>query len=89
MSSQFAGSRMLLEAVLLHLGKAIKKTDKGYSVAILPEMRLGTGHGVKIVNPLTQYEVWLTGSVDYAILKYVDEPDNKGLPCSSPSSIYM
>lgn len=82
--SQFeAGSRVVLDAVLLSLGKVTSNTNypdfRKRSIAILPEMRIGTGDGVKIVNPLTHYELWLTGSVDYAILQYVDELDNKGL----------
>ncbi|TFY76544.1 hypothetical protein EWM64_g7469 [Hericium alpestre] len=71
------GSRMLLDAVLLRLGKVTGKTEQKGRVAIMREMRLGAADGVQITNPLTQYEVWLTGSVDYAILKYVDEYDNK------------
>ncbi|TFY77811.1 hypothetical protein EWM64_g6200 [Hericium alpestre] len=71
------GSRMLLDAVLLRLGKITGKTEQKGRVAVMPEMRLGAADGVQITNPLTQYEVWLTGSVDYAILKYVDEYDNK------------
>jgi len=29
-------------------------------------------------EPLTRYEFWLTGSLDYAIVQYIDELDNKG-----------
>ena len=30
------------------------------------------------VNPISLYGIWLTGNVDYALLQYADEKDNKG-----------
>ncbi|PPQ74684.1 hypothetical protein CVT26_007667 [Gymnopilus dilepis] len=69
-----AGSRMILDAVLLALGKT---SLPGCAVAILPEMRIATGDGIKVRNPATGYELWLTGNIDYAVIGYKDELDNK------------
>lgn len=46
-------------------------------------MKVGRPDGVKAVNPKTQYEVWLTGSVNYAIIQYKDEDGNKARVLSS------
>ncbi|GBE86761.1 hypothetical protein BKA93DRAFT_343182 [Sparassis latifolia] len=71
------GSRMILDAVLLSFAKIASQERPNQGVAILPEMRIATGEGVQIVNPVSQYELWLTGNVDYAVMQYLDEWDNK------------
>ncbi|KAJ7210973.1 hypothetical protein B0H12DRAFT_1157166 [Mycena haematopus] len=72
-----AGSRMLLDAVLLSIAKISKERNKDASVAILPEMRITSGEGVRISNPDTKAEAWLTGNVDYGVIQYQDKDDNK------------
>lgn len=67
--------RMILDAVLLSI---VKLCPNGDSVAILPEWKLLLGEGVTITNPSTQYEVSLTGSVDYGIIRYEKTEDNHG-----------
>jgi len=69
-----AGSRMILDAILLALGKTLSGEC---AVAILPEMKIGTGEGIQVRNSATGYELWLTGSIDYAVIGYKDELDNK------------
>jgi len=72
-----AGSRMILDAVLLSIAKISAKRDASRAVAILPEMRLGTGDGVMISHPTSKYEVWLTGNVDYGVVQYQASTANK------------
>jgi hypothetical protein len=74
-----AGARMIIHAVLLMIAKISTKRDSSRAVAILPEMRLGAGDGVVISNPISKFEVWLTGNVDYGIVQYEPTPANKGL----------
>jgi len=50
-----------------------RRTSGPRGVAIFREMRLGSTDGVQITNLLSGYEVWLTGSVDYAIIQYKDK----------------
>ena len=61
--------------MLLALGKT---SLPGCAVTILPEMRIATGNGIKVRNPATGYELWLAGNIDYAVIGYKDELDNKG-----------
>ena len=68
---------MILDAVLLALGKS--SLNYGRAVAIIPEMRIATGDGIQVRNPGNGYELWLTGDVDYAVIRYKDELDNKGM----------
>jgi len=70
-------ARMILDAVLLSVAKIAPKRKSGFDVVILPEMRLATGDGVQITNPLSKYEVWLTGNVDYGVMQYPIEDDNR------------
>lgn len=66
---------MILDAILLALSKTLSGEC---AVAILPEMKIGTGEGIQVRNSATGYELWLTGSIDYAVIGYKDELDNKG-----------
>ncbi|GLB44047.1 hypothetical protein LshimejAT787_1502310 [Lyophyllum shimeji] len=70
-----AGSRMILDAILLALAE-IASTQKS-GVAILPEMRIAQGDGVQISHPVSGYELWLSGNVDYAVIEYDDVRDYK------------
>lgn len=69
------GSRMILDAILLTLAE-ISSTNKT-GVAILPEMRIAQGDGVQISHPVSGCELWLSGNVDYAVIKYDDVRDYK------------
>lgn len=57
------GSRMILDAILLALAEIASTQKRG--VAILPEMRIAQGDGVQVSNPVSGYELWLSGNVDY------------------------
>jgi len=72
-----AGSRMLLNAVLLTIAKMTSGRNADTSVAILPEMRLSSGDGIVVANPDTNFQAWLTGHVDYGVVQYLDQDDNK------------
>jgi hypothetical protein len=67
---------MILDAILLALVE-ISSTNKT-GVAILPEMRIGQGDEDQISHPISGYELWLNGNVDYAVIEYDDVRDYKG-----------
>ncbi|PCH42710.1 hypothetical protein WOLCODRAFT_163991 [Wolfiporia cocos MD-104 SS10] len=71
------GSRMILEAILLTLAKIASEPDSKLDVAIFPEMNFVPTGGVQLVNPLSGYELWLSGSVDYAVIRYKNIKSNK------------
>lgn len=71
-----AGSRMIVDAVLLTLRRISKSQDR--DVAILPDLRLGHGTGVKVTNPDTGYELRLTGNVDFGVVNYENIEDYAG-----------
>jgi hypothetical protein len=73
---------MLLDAVLLSMAKITSERNTDTSVAILPEMRLTTGDGIVVANPDTNFQAWLTGYVDYGVVQYLDQDDNKGMHAS-------
>jgi hypothetical protein len=66
---------MILDSVLLSIAKL---SPSKYGVAILPEWRLASGEGVVIRNPVSSYEVTLTGTVDYGIIQYERNDNNRG-----------
>jgi hypothetical protein len=68
---------MILNAVLLTLGNIVRDTQPpGHSVAILPEMSIGSLEcdisGIPVKNPESGYEILLTGTMDYGVLQYQD-----------------
>ena len=67
---------MILDAILLALTEIASVEHR--SVAILPEMRIPQGDEVQIVDPISGYELWLNGNVDYAIIEYDNVRDYKG-----------
>ena len=69
---------MILHAILLALTDIVATGQSG--VAILPKAEIGTGDGIPVINSKTGYELWLSGSADYAVLEYVDDDnhDNRG-----------
>jgi hypothetical protein len=64
---------MILDAVLLSLAKIASSDETKMGIAILPEMRIAVGDGIQVINPVSQYEIWLTGNVDYAVIQYANE----------------
>ena len=79
---------MILDAVLLAVAKLSPKRKSGHDVAIFPEMRLATGQGIFVSHPVSKYEVWLTGNVDYGIIQfYPAEHDNRG-PAFHPKALF-
>ncbi|KAJ7447033.1 hypothetical protein B0H11DRAFT_2248460 [Mycena galericulata] len=67
---------------LLSMAKITSGRNADTSVAILPEMRLTTGDGIVVSNPDTNFQAWLTGHVDYGVVQYLDQDDNKGMHAS-------
>jgi hypothetical protein len=67
---------MVLDAILLAVTQIFSTQKSG--IAILLEMSIAQGDGVKICHPVSGYELWLSGNVDYAIIEYDDIEDNKG-----------
>ena len=67
---------MILDAVLLTLGSVVHDAQTEHSVAILPETRIGSIgwnlSGIHVKNPVSGYEIILTGTMDYAVLRYKD-----------------
>ena len=61
---------MIVDAILLSLAKIMSTQKK--KIVIFPEMRIARGAGVQISHPSSGYELWLTGSVDYAVIEYED-----------------
>ncbi|KAF8195052.1 hypothetical protein BJ912DRAFT_958115 [Pholiota molesta] len=69
------GSRMILDAILLTSAQICSAQQR--KVAILPGLRIAQEEGVRIAHPVSGYEVWLSGNVDYAVIEYEDVEDNK------------
>ena len=67
---------MVLDAVLLTLRSIVHHAEPKRSVAILPETRIGSPDcdlsGIQVKNPVSGYEIFLTGTMDYAVLRYKD-----------------
>ena len=66
---------MILDAVLLTLGSIVRDTQPPeLSVAILPEISIGSLQcdisGIRVKNPESGYEILLTGTMDYAVVRY-------------------
>jgi hypothetical protein len=67
---------MILDAILLTSAQICSTQQR--KVAILPGLRIAQEEGVRIAHPVSGYEVWLSGNVDYAVIEYEDVEDNKG-----------
>jgi len=67
---------MILDAILLALRKIALTQQR--DVAILPEMGIARGDGIHISHPVSGYELWLSGNVDYAVIGYENVMDNEG-----------
>ncbi|KAK7043846.1 hypothetical protein VNI00_008011 [Paramarasmius palmivorus] len=62
-----AGSRIVLEIILIALAVIMEGPEDG--VAIIPGLNLGQDEPMRIANPTSGYELWLSGKVDYAVIK--------------------
>ena len=76
---------MILDAILLMLTEIASVEHR--SVAILPEMRISQGDEVQIIHPISGYELWLSGNVDYAVIEYDNVRDYKGKSGYYPPSL--
>ena len=65
-----AGARTILDAVLLTIADISLDAKENFPVSIFPEMRIASGDGVLVRNTANQFEVWLTGNIDYGVLAY-------------------
>jgi hypothetical protein len=61
---------MILDAVLFTLRRIVKNAPGGFSLALLPEMKITPPEGVLVKSPVSEYALSLTGSVDYGVIKY-------------------
>jgi len=66
---------MIIDAIVLALTEIASAEQR--NVAILPEMRLAQGDGVQITHPVSGYELWLSGNLDYAVIEYENVWDYK------------
>jgi hypothetical protein len=67
---------MILDAILLALTEIASAEQR--SLAIFPGMRIPQGDKVQITHPVSGFELWLRGNVDYAIIQYENVRDYKG-----------
>ncbi|KAF9811062.1 hypothetical protein IEO21_06691 [Rhodonia placenta] len=82
------------EIVDLHsrIKKIYARVNMDRSVAILPELRIAQGKGVQITHHTSGYELWLSGNVDYAVIEYEEDEDNKDrllAPCGSRDDAFV
>ncbi|EED77110.1 predicted protein [Postia placenta Mad-698-R] len=82
------------EIVDLHsrIKKIYARVNMDRSVAILPKGRIAQGKGVQITHPTSGYELWLSGNVDYAVIEYEEDEDNKDrllAPCGSRDDAFV
>jgi len=69
---------MIINPVLLALRKIMREAMPELDVVIKEGMTIASGDGVQIENPLTGYKLTLIGDVDYAVIRFRDEPQKKG-----------
>jgi hypothetical protein len=69
----------ILDSILLALAEISSTRHWQKSVATFPKLRIAQGDGVQTSHPVSghHYELWLSGSVDYAINEYEDVMDNR------------
>ena len=78
---------MNLDAVLLTIADISLDVKEKLPVAIFPEMRVASGDGVLVKSAESQFELWLTGNVDYGICTYQYEEDRSTFYLVLPSSV--
>jgi hypothetical protein len=64
---------MILNLVLLTAGRIIHDAPSKLNIAIVPQIQITSENGIQVKNPLSGYEIWLTGIVDYGVAQYKDE----------------
>jgi len=64
---------MILNLVLLTAGRIIHGIQSKSDVAIVPEMKITLETGIQVKNPISGYEIWLTGTIDYGVAQYQDQ----------------
>ena len=69
---------MILDAILLTLAEISSTKQRG--ITIIPEVKIAHRDEVKISHPNSGYELWLSGTVDYAVVDYDDVDDYKSEP---------
>jgi len=47
-------------------------------VVIMPGMTIASGDGIQVENPISGYKLTLIGDIDYAVIRFRDEPQKKG-----------
>jgi hypothetical protein len=80
---------MILNAVLLSIGRIVHNTQPNMDVAILPELKIASDNGIQIKNPISGYELLLTGTIDCGVVQYKDKPGTKGMYVFSHSSQFV
>ncbi|KAI6011276.1 hypothetical protein PISMIDRAFT_690142 [Pisolithus microcarpus 441] len=84
-----AGARMILDAVLLTIADISFEAKEKLPVAIFPEMQITSGDGVLVKNTVNQFEVWLTGDVDYGICTYKNEANRARILEAPPDDLML
>ncbi|OBZ75415.1 hypothetical protein A0H81_04295 [Grifola frondosa] len=65
-----ARARIILDSVLLAVAETCALNTKKTSAVIFPEFTIGAGEGIRVINPTTKHEIWLTGTTDFALCTY-------------------
>jgi len=63
--------------MLLALREIVREVMPELDVVTKPGMTIASGDGVEIENPMTGYRLTLVGDVDYAVIRFRDEPQKK------------
>lgn len=66
---------MVLDTVVLMLVEIVSTEKSG--VAILLEMRVSLRNRVQISYLISEYELWLSGSIDYVVIQYDNLKNHK------------
>jgi len=84
-----AGAGMILDAILLTIADISLDVKEKHPVAIFPEMQIASGDGVLVKNTVNQFEVWLTGNVDYGVCTYKHKTDRAAVLEASLDDLMM
>lgn len=74
---------MIINAVLLAVRRIVHNEQPNLNVAIIPEMKMDSDDGTQINSPISEYELLLTGTFDYAVAQYTNE-DTKSKTLFTP-----
>ena len=67
---------MIINAVLWTVKRIVHNVQPKSNVAIIPEVKIDSENGIQINSPIFGYELWLTGTFDYAVVQYTDDEDS-------------